>query len=104
MPWALYRKQNSLYNQVNKNAPKNCPLLTYSYRKKRNFGDLCFISWLIGSMYFVQFSEITTSECHFTEKAACQNAVSTTESKTVKWKQDAIKESTLNAIDNGSIL
>jgi len=48
MQWALYIKQNSLYNQVETNTPMNCLQLTYSYsyREKSNFGDLCFVSWL----------------------------------------------------------
>jgi len=79
--------KNSLYTQMETSTPTNCLLLTHSYRNKRNFGDLCFISWQIGSMYFVKFSEITTSKCYFTEKAASQNAMSTTGSKIKKWKK-----------------
>jgi len=39
--------------------------VTHTVQTKRTvLASHAFISWLIGSMYFVQFSEITTSECY----------------------------------------
>jgi len=49
--------------------------------KVRNFGDLCFISWLIFRQNTLYSS---ARECYF---ILLRNAVNTTESKTVKWKQ-----------------